>query len=43
MPVPIVYQDCTAVISLVTIGGGITRMKHMKARKNLDKESVDEK
>ena len=42
-PVPIVYQDCTAVISLVTIGGGITRTKHMRARKNLGKESVDEK
>ena len=42
-PVPIVFQDCTAVISLVTIGGGITRTKHMRARKNLGKEMVDAK
>ncbi len=27
--VPIVYQDCKAVISLVTIGGGVTRTKHL--------------
>ena len=31
------------MISLVTIGGGITRTKHMRAQKNLGKESVDEK
>jgi hypothetical protein len=42
-PTPIVFQDCTAVISLVTIGGGITRTKHMRARKNLGKEMVDAK
>mmetsp|Transcript_22436 Transcript_22436/g.32130 ORF Transcript_22436/g.32130 Transcript_22436/m.32130 type:complete len:716 (-) Transcript_22436:89-2236(-) len=40
---PIVFQDCTAVISLVTIGGGITRTKHMRAGMNLGKESVNEK
>ena len=43
VPVPLVFQDCTAVISLVTIGGGITRTKHMRARKNLGKEAVDAK
>jgi hypothetical protein len=31
------------VISLVTIGGGITRTKHLRARMNLGKEMVDEK
>jgi hypothetical protein len=41
--VPIVYQDCKAVISLVTIGGGVTRTKHLRARMNLGKEMVDEK
>jgi hypothetical protein len=40
---PIVYQDCTAVISLITIGGGITRTKHMRARMNLGKESLKQK
>jgi hypothetical protein len=39
---PIVYQDCKSVISLVTIGGGITRTKHLRARMNLGKEMVDE-
>jgi hypothetical protein len=41
--VPIVYQDCKAVISLVTIGGGVTRTKHLRARMNLGKEMVEEK
>jgi hypothetical protein len=40
--VPIVFQDCKSVISLVTIGGGITRTKHLRARMNLGKEMVDE-
>jgi hypothetical protein len=40
--VPIVYQDCKAVISLVTTGGGIMRTKHLRARMNLGKEMVDE-
>ena len=43
IPIPIVYQDCTSVISLVTRGGGITRTKHMRARVNLGKECFDEK
>jgi hypothetical protein len=38
---PIVFQDCKSVISLVTIGGGIMRTKHLRARMNLGKEMVD--
>jgi hypothetical protein len=26
---PLVYQDCNAVVSLVTRGGGQTRTKHL--------------
>jgi hypothetical protein len=40
--VPIVYQDCKAVLSLVTKGGGITRTKHLRARMNLGREMVEE-
>jgi hypothetical protein len=39
---PIVFQDCKSVISLVTIEGGNTRTKHLRARMNLGKEMVDE-
>ncbi len=39
---PLVYQDCNAVVSLVTKGGGITRTKHLRARMNLGKEMVDQ-
>jgi hypothetical protein len=42
IPAPVVYQDCSAVVSLVTQGGGKTRMKHLRARMNLAKEMVDE-
>jgi hypothetical protein len=38
----LVYQDCNAVVSLVTRGGGQTRTKHLRARMNLRKEMVDE-
>jgi hypothetical protein len=41
--IPIVYQDNTSVISLVTIGGRVTRTKHLRARMCLVKEAVDEK
>jgi len=37
-----IYQDCNAVVSLVTKGGGQTRTKHLQARMNLGKEKVDE-
>jgi hypothetical protein len=39
---PVVYQDCKSVISLVTIGGGVTCTKHLRARMHLGKEMVDE-
>lgn len=42
IPVPMVYQDCNAVISLVMKGGGVTRTKHLQARMNLAKEMVDQ-
>jgi predicted nucleic acid-binding Zn finger protein len=38
----IVYQDCSAVITLVTKDGGVTRTKHLGARMNLGKEMVDQ-
>ena len=40
--VPVIYQDSTSVISLITKGGGIARTKHLRARMNLGKEAVDE-
>jgi len=40
---PTIYQDCNAVVMLVTKGGGQTRTKHLRARMNLGKEMVDEK
>jgi hypothetical protein len=40
---PTIYQDCNAVVSLVTKGGGQTRTKHLRARMNLGKEMVCEK
>jgi hypothetical protein len=40
---PIIYEDCNAVVSLVTLGGGVTRTKHLRARMHLGKEMVDEK
>jgi hypothetical protein len=39
---PVIFQDCKAVISLITIGGGVMRTKHLRARMNLGKEMVDE-
>ncbi len=39
---PLIYQDSTSVISLVTKGGGIVRTKH-RVRMNLCKEAVEEK
>jgi len=40
--IPVVYQDCNAVVTLVTKGGGQTRTKHLRARMHLGKEMVDE-
>jgi hypothetical protein len=37
----VVYQDCNAVVTLVTKGGSQTRTKHLRARMHLGKEMVD--
>jgi hypothetical protein len=42
LPIPIVYQDSTSVITLVTKGGGVTRTRHLRNRMHLVKEAVDE-
>jgi hypothetical protein len=39
---PVIFQDCYAVVTLVTKGGGKLRTKHLRARMNLRKEVVDE-
>ena len=39
---PMIYQDSTSVISLVTKGGGVVRTKHLRVRMNLCKEAYDE-
>ncbi len=39
---PVIFQDCNAVVTLVTKGGGKLRTKHLRARMNLRKEVVDE-
>jgi hypothetical protein len=40
---PLIYQDNTSLISLVTEGGGIMRTKHMRSRMFLVLEAVKEK
>ena len=42
LPIPIIYQDSTSVISLITQGGGAPRTKHLRVRINLAKEMLDE-
>ena len=42
VPAPIIYQDSTSVISLITQGEGARRTKHLRARMNLAKEMLDE-
>jgi hypothetical protein len=39
---PVIFQDCNAVVRLVTKGGGKLRTKHLRARMNLGKEVADE-
>ncbi len=39
---PIIFQDCTAVVQLVTTGGGITRTKHLRARMNMAREAIEQ-
>jgi hypothetical protein len=41
--VPLVYEDNTSVIEMVTMGGGVTRTKHMRTRMYLVLEAVAEK
>jgi hypothetical protein len=43
VPTPIVYQDSTSVIALVTQGGGVTRTRHLRNRMHLVKEAIDER
>jgi hypothetical protein len=43
LPVPVIYQDCTAMVTLVMKGGGVARTKHFRARINLGRELVQEK
>jgi len=37
----IIYQDSSSVVSLVTLGGGVTRTKHLRNRMHLAKEVLD--
>jgi hypothetical protein len=41
--IPLIYQDCTALISLVTECGGVVRTKHLRVRRELCKESLEQK
>ena len=40
--IPVIYQDSTSVISLITKGGGIVRTKHLRVQMSLCKEGVDQ-
>jgi hypothetical protein len=39
---PLIYQDSTSLITMVTEGGGVTRSKTMRTRMNLVLEAVKE-
>ncbi len=41
IPTPVIYQDSSSVVSLVTQGGGITRTRHLRNLMHLAKEAVD--
>jgi hypothetical protein len=43
VPLPIVHHDCSAVVKLVTQGGGVTRTKHLRVRIHLAKEQIKKK
>ena len=43
MGIPIIYQDSTSVITLVTKGGGVVRTRHLRARMNLGQEAIQDK
>jgi hypothetical protein len=40
---PIVHQDCPALVMLVTQGGGVMRSKHLRIRMHLAKEQLEKK
>jgi hypothetical protein len=37
---PIIYQDCTSVVDLVTKGGGVVQTKHLRAWVNISREAI---
>jgi hypothetical protein len=39
---PVVFQDSTSVIDMITSGGGVTRTKHMRTRLYLVLEAIKE-
>lgn len=39
---PVIYQDCTAVIALVTECGGVARTKHLRVRMELCREGLQQ-
>jgi len=39
---PLIYEDCTAVISLITEGGGVARTKHLRVRIEMSKQALKE-
>ena len=39
---PLIYEDCKAVITLVTEGGGVMRTKHLRVRMELCKEALQD-
>ena len=39
---PVIYQDCTAVIALVTECGGVVRTKHLRVRMELCREGLQQ-
>ena len=39
---PLIYEDCTAVISLVTEGRGVVRTKHLRVRMELVKQALQD-
>jgi hypothetical protein len=39
---PILFQDCSSVVQLVTTGGGVPRTKHLRARMNAAREAIQE-
>ncbi len=43
VPLPLVYQDSTLVVTLVMQGGGVTHKKHLRVRMHLTKESLEKK